>query len=77
VVNGSEEVANKERGFTARSMAWSASSAASCGEGEVRPEVFQEAATSGSSLQWALLCKTARRISREMRERKRREGKRI
>jgi hypothetical protein len=40
VVNGSEEVADEVRGFTARLMAWSASSDASYGEGEMRPEVL-------------------------------------
>jgi hypothetical protein len=34
VVNGYKGVAYEERGFTARLMAWSASSAASCGEVE-------------------------------------------
>jgi hypothetical protein len=40
VVNGGEEVADEVRKNTTRSMAWSASSAVSCGGGEMPPEVL-------------------------------------
>jgi hypothetical protein len=49
-IDGGMEYADEERGFMARLMAWLALSAASCGEGEMRPKVLQEAATSVSSL---------------------------
>jgi hypothetical protein len=49
VVNGYEGVADEERGFTARSMVWSASSSASCGEVEGRLEVV-----SGIGALWAM-----------------------
>jgi hypothetical protein len=40
LVNGGEEVADEVWKNTTRSMAWSASLAAYCGGGEMRPEVL-------------------------------------